>query len=84
MTTQPCAKVVGCATCLQVAVVAEVAAQCEHTPGSKRQMLCMCSFDMMQVINSLLLDLDSMADVSCCPGLGQSSQDGSQVDVVHA
>ena len=47
-------------------------------------MLCMCSFDLMQVIDSLLLDLDSMADVSCYPGLDQSSQDGSQVDVVHA
>ena len=38
----------------------------------------------VQVLDSLLLSLDSMADVSCCPGLGQPSQDGSQVDVVHA
>ena len=28
--------------------VAVVAAQCEHTPGSKRHMPCMCFFDMTQ------------------------------------
>ena len=48
MTTQTFAKVVGCTTYLQVAGVVEVAAQCEHTPGSKGQMPCMCFLDMTQ------------------------------------
>ncbi len=40
--------------------------------------------ESVQVIHILLMIWDSMADFSCCPGLGQSSQDGSQVDVIHA
>ena len=46
---RPCARVEGCASYLHLAVVAEVAAQCEQTPDSKGQMPCMCFFNMTEL-----------------------------------
>ena len=50
------------ATGVHVAVVAAVAAQCEHTPGSKGQMPCMCFFNMKELHLPAVLQQQRMSN----------------------
>ena len=72
---------------MQVAVVAEVAAQCEHTQGSKGQMPCMCFFDRTELPLPAVLQQQRMSTTgrpaSIAVGIQgascRSCQDGLQV-----